>query len=84
MRTEIDESLETVFIGNVATQNNNNRNDNIYILLLSEPDLGDGIREYKVVFLGSCNVGKSSIINQFLRTEHDDVFGREFLKLRER
>ena len=77
LRTEIDQSLETVFIGNLPPPPQVQR----LIISLSEPGLGRQVREYKVVFLGTSNVGKSSIISQFLRTEHDDVFGREFLRL---
>ena len=77
LRTEIDQSLETVFIGNLPPPLQVQR----LIISLSEPGLGRQVREYKVVFLGTSNVGKSSIISQFLRTEHDDVFGREFLRL---
>ena len=77
LRTEIDQSLETVFIGNLPPP----LQVPLLIIALSEPGLGRQVREYKVVFLGISNVGKSSIISQFLRTEHDDVFGREFLRL---
>ena len=77
MRTEMEDSLESsLFISKCKV-----RLTTSVLRLYTDPRPGDEMREYSVVFLGSSSVGKSSIISQFLRTEHDDVFGREFLRL---
>ena len=33
--------------------------------------------EYEIHFHGGLGVGKTSIIDQFIRSEHDDVFNRD-------
>ena len=37
------------------------------------------MNEYQVQFIGGSDVGKTSIIDQFLRSEHDDVFNKDYL-----
>ena len=39
---------------------------------------GEGnISEYDIRFYGGLGVGKTSIIDQFIRSEHDDVFNKD-------
>ena len=44
-----------------------------------EAEEDSGVSEYQVQFIGGSDVGKTSIIDQFLRSEHDDVFNKDFL-----
>ena len=37
----------------------------------------DNVSEYEIHFYGGLGVGKTSIIDQFIRSEHDDVFNRD-------
>ena len=77
MRTEMEDSLESsLFLSKCKV-----RLTTSVLRLSTDPRPGGKMREYSVVFLGSSSVGKSSIIRQFLRTEHDDVFRREFVRL---
>ena len=42
-------------------------------------DEDSSVCEYQVQFIGGSDVGKTSIIDQFLRSEHDDVFNKDYL-----
>lgn len=37
----------------------------------------ENVNEYEIHFHGGLGVGKTSIIDQFIRSEHDDVFNRD-------
>ena len=39
----------------------------------------DNICDYEIHFHGALGVGKTSIIDQFIRSEHDDVFNRDLI-----
>ena len=45
----------------------------------NETGCEEDVCEYKVQFSGSNGVGKTSIIDQFSRSEHDDVYSRDYV-----